>query len=96
MHIVNKWPDNAFKVTAKTPLQPNQWYHVFVTYDGSGKAAGVKVYVNGVPAAASMSSATSLKSTIKTTGARSRSASGTRPTASKDLALQDCGSTAGR
>src|ERR1019366_4156171 len=47
MHIVNRWPEDALKVTAKTPLLPNQWYHVFVTYDGSSKAAGVKVYLNG-------------------------------------------------
>ncbi|MCI0740704.1 MAG: DUF1553 domain-containing protein [Gemmataceae bacterium] len=47
MHIINAWPDDALKVTSKTPLQPNQWYHVLVTYDGSGKAAGVKVYFNG-------------------------------------------------
>jgi hypothetical protein len=47
MHIINKWPGDALKVTAKTVLQPNQWYHVFVTYDGSGKAAGVRVYLNG-------------------------------------------------
>ncbi len=47
MHIINKWSENALKVTAKTLLQPNKWYHVFVTYDGSSKAAGVKVYING-------------------------------------------------
>ncbi|HWY87252.1 MAG TPA: DUF1553 domain-containing protein, partial [Gemmataceae bacterium] len=29
------------------PLQPGKWHHVFVTYDGSAKAAGVKVYING-------------------------------------------------
>src|SRR5207245_523381 len=28
----------------------NVWSHVFVTYDGSSKAAGVKIYVNGQPA----------------------------------------------
>jgi hypothetical protein len=49
MHIINKWPDDALKVTAKQPLQPKQWYHLFVTYDGSGKAAGVRVYLNGTP-----------------------------------------------
>jgi hypothetical protein len=48
MHVINKWPDNALKVVSKTPLQPGQWYHVFASYDGSGKAAGVKVYLNGV------------------------------------------------
>jgi hypothetical protein len=47
MHIINKWDENALKVTAKTPLQPNQWYHVMLTYDGTGKAAGVKLYLNG-------------------------------------------------
>ncbi|MBM3993149.1 MAG: DUF1553 domain-containing protein [Planctomycetes bacterium] len=47
MHIVNKWDTNALKVTAKTPLQPGQWYHVALTYDGSSKAAGVKLFVNG-------------------------------------------------
>ncbi len=47
MHIINAFPENALKVTSKMPLQPNQWYHVVVTYDGSSKAAGVKLYVNG-------------------------------------------------
>ena len=27
------------------------WDHLFFTYDGSGKAAGVKLYVNGAPVA---------------------------------------------
>jgi hypothetical protein len=47
MHIVNKWSDDALKVTSKMQLQPNQWYHVAAAYDGSAKAAGVKVYING-------------------------------------------------
>ncbi len=49
MHVINKWQDNALKVTSKNPLQPNKWYHVFVTYDGSSKAAGIKVYIDGAP-----------------------------------------------
>jgi hypothetical protein len=48
MHIINTWPNDALKVTTKQPLQPNQWYHVLVSYDGSAKAAGVRVYVNGM------------------------------------------------
>src|SRR5262249_16464154 len=47
-HIVSAWPDNALKVVSKTPLKPNTWQHVCVVYDGSGKAAGVKVYIDGV------------------------------------------------
>jgi hypothetical protein len=48
MHIINKWPDNAVKVTSKNTLEPRKWHHVCVTHDGSGKAAGLKVYVDGV------------------------------------------------
>jgi hypothetical protein len=49
-HIVSKWPVDALKVVTKNPFNPpNGWHHVFVTYDGSAKAAGVKVYVDGVP-----------------------------------------------
>ncbi|HMF10899.1 MAG TPA: DUF1553 domain-containing protein, partial [Gemmataceae bacterium] len=48
-HLVSKWDQDAMKVVANTPLKLNQWYHVFVTYDGSAKAAGLKIHVNGVP-----------------------------------------------
>ena len=47
VHIINKWPDNAIKVYAEPKLKPETWHHVFATYDGSSKAAGVKIYVNG-------------------------------------------------
>jgi hypothetical protein len=47
VHIINKWQDNAIKVTTKTKLKPNQWQHVFATYDGSSKAAGIKIYFDG-------------------------------------------------
>jgi len=46
-HIVDKWPDNALKVVSQTPLKANEWTHVCVVYDGSRKAAGVKVYYDG-------------------------------------------------
>jgi len=48
MHIINAWPEDALKVTSKMPLQPNKWYHILAAYDGSAKAAGVKVYLDGV------------------------------------------------
>jgi hypothetical protein len=47
VHIVNTWPDNALRLSARLVLQPNQWYHVLATYDGSSKAAGIKIYING-------------------------------------------------
>ncbi|MCG8583915.1 MAG: DUF1549 domain-containing protein, partial [Pirellulales bacterium] len=46
-HIINTWPNNAIKVTTNATLKPNQWRHVFVTYDGSSKAAGIKIYFDG-------------------------------------------------
>jgi hypothetical protein len=46
-HIVNTWPNDALKVVGKAQIPANQWTHVVVTYDGSGKAAGVKVYYDG-------------------------------------------------
>jgi Protein of unknown function (DUF1553)/Protein of unknown function (DUF1549)/Concanavalin A-like lectin/glucanases superfamily/Planctomycete cytochrome C len=47
VHMVHTWPDNALKATSLEPLPQDGWMHVFVTHDGSGKAMGVKVYVNG-------------------------------------------------
>ena len=40
---------NAIKVTTKNAVPMNAWSHVFVTYDGSSKAAGVRVYIDGRP-----------------------------------------------
>lgn len=47
VHLINTWPDNALKVRTKDAFPANQWLHLWATYDGSGKAAGVKIYVNG-------------------------------------------------
>lgn len=46
-HIIHKWKDNAVKVVSKTKVKAKQWSHIFVTYDGSGKASGTKIYLNG-------------------------------------------------
>ncbi|HZZ44369.1 MAG TPA: DUF1553 domain-containing protein [Tepidisphaeraceae bacterium] len=46
-HFDSNWPQNALKVVTANALPLNQWVHVFVTYDGSAKPEGVKIYVNG-------------------------------------------------
>ncbi|MEO6035177.1 MAG: DUF1553 domain-containing protein, partial [Verrucomicrobiota bacterium] len=46
-HIVSKWPDDGLKITANKEIEAKRWTHVFVTYDGSAKAAGVKIYIDG-------------------------------------------------
>lgn len=67
VHIINTWPENAIKVSTRRPsIKPGVWQHVFVTYDGSGKAQGVKLYVDGVEAELTIA-ANSLKGSIKTT-----------------------------
>ena len=47
-HLIYTWPENHIKVTTKQPLKKDKWTHVFVTYDGSSKAAGLKIYFDGV------------------------------------------------
>ena len=49
MHLVDRWPDNGLKVITRDPLPLNEWRHVVVSYDGSRKAAGVSIYIDGKP-----------------------------------------------
>ena len=44
------WPANSLKVVTKVSVPVDQWTHVAATYDGSGRAAGVRIYINGEPA----------------------------------------------
>ena len=64
-HIVHKWPDDGIKVVSDGVLKPDAWNHVLLTYDGSGKAAGVKIYVDGQPRTNAVA-ADALKGTIRT------------------------------
>ncbi|QEG37411.1 DUF1553 domain-containing protein [Bythopirellula goksoeyrii] len=48
--ISRRRPGYIVKVVVKEPLiTPNEWHHVFVTYDGSKLASGVVIYVDGKP-----------------------------------------------
>ncbi|MEY4403787.1 MAG: hypothetical protein RIR91_1822 [Verrucomicrobiota bacterium] len=50
-YLISKWPNDAIKVTTTKALaKKDTWQHVVVTYDGSGKAEGIKLYVDGVMA----------------------------------------------
>ena len=43
-----KKPGRAIRVAAVTPIPSDgSWKHIFFTYDGSGKASGIKLYVDG-------------------------------------------------
>jgi mono/diheme cytochrome c family protein len=48
--MAHEMPDNAIQVeTKQRMLAVGRWNHVLATYDGSGKAAGVTLYVDGRP-----------------------------------------------
>ena len=43
-------PASAIQLRTRERLRLGDWYHVALTYDGSGKAAGLRLYVDGEPA----------------------------------------------
>lgn len=47
--LVDHWPDNAIEVRTRETLELGEWHAAVMTYDGSGKAAGVKIFINGKP-----------------------------------------------
>jgi hypothetical protein len=49
--LFRHWPGNAIAVRTRSAIPPNSWAHVAVTYDGSSRAAGLRIYVDGAPAA---------------------------------------------
>jgi hypothetical protein len=46
--IAHSWPQNAIHLVTKKPIAIRKWTDVTITYDGSGRADGVKIYTNGV------------------------------------------------
>ena len=49
--LIHFWPGDAASVRCVEPLPVGEWTHVAVSSDGSGKAAGLQVFVNGHPVA---------------------------------------------
>ncbi len=46
--LIHFWPGDAIRVRTVDPIPVQHWSHVTVTSDGSGKASGLKIYVDGV------------------------------------------------
>ena len=65
-HIVHHWPNSGFKVITKEPVSLNEWHHVVVTYDGTRKAAGMKVFVDGHSRPLDITTNNTLGGTLKT------------------------------
>jgi len=47
-HLVHSWADDAIKVVSEGRIEGKRWHHVMLTYDGSSKAAGVRLFIDGV------------------------------------------------
>ncbi len=47
LRLIHSLPDNYIQVTTKDSVRLNEWTHIMFTYDGSMKAAGIKLFING-------------------------------------------------
>ncbi len=47
--LIHFWPGNAIAVRARQSLPMNTWSRLVVTYDGSSRAAGIRLYLDGLP-----------------------------------------------
>jgi hypothetical protein len=65
LHLIHEWPNNAIKVRTKEPVILSAWTHLVFNYDGSGKAAGLRLLLNSQPAELEIL-ADSLTGTIQT------------------------------
>ena len=45
--LIHFWPGNAIRVRGRDPIPTNQWIHVTVTNDGSSRADGLRIFVDG-------------------------------------------------
>jgi len=91
----------AIKVSTEEPLPVDgHWRHIFFTYDGSGKASGVTIYIDGSPVKTKTVADALAQSTIRTQapmqlGRRSPDANPLRETRYQDIRLYGRALTAG-
>ncbi len=45
--LVHGWPFNAIQVLTEEPLKLGEWSNITVTYNGSSRADGIEIFVNG-------------------------------------------------
>lgn len=67
--LIHFWPGDAVRVRTVDPIPVERWTHVAVTSDGSGRAAGLQIFVDGRPAEQEVIR-DSLKRTIRGGGAK--------------------------
>ncbi len=45
--LAHTWPDNAIVNVSVEEIPKEEWIHLMMTYDGSSRASGLKLYLNG-------------------------------------------------
>ena len=45
--LIHFWPGDALSIRAREPLEVGRWVHLAATYDGSSRAAGARLFVDG-------------------------------------------------
>jgi hypothetical protein len=48
--LIHRSPGDAIEIATRERLALGSWYNVVINYDGSGKASGLKIYVDAKPA----------------------------------------------
>lgn len=91
--VEDKAPFVAIKVSTEDAFRPDgRWRHIFFTYDGSGKASGIRIYVNGSQVKTKVVVDTLGQATIRTNapmelGSRYPDANPSRETRYQDIRL---------
>lgn len=65
VHLIHHWPNNAIHIQAEQDVAADTFTNFTITYDGSGKAAGLNLFVNGVLAKVTVK-ADGLRDSIRT------------------------------
>ncbi|MBI1345820.1 DUF1553 domain-containing protein [bacterium] len=45
--LIHFWPGDAVSIQSQSPLPTREWVHVTVSSDGSGRASGLRIFING-------------------------------------------------
>ena len=48
INLVDRWVVSAIEVVTKDPIKGADWHQLIVSYDGSGQAAGLRVFADGL------------------------------------------------
>ncbi|MCA9008991.1 MAG: DUF1553 domain-containing protein [Planctomycetaceae bacterium] len=50
VNLVSQWGSDAIEVTTLNPVNSGAWHQYVISYDGSHKANGLRIFVDGTPA----------------------------------------------